>query len=489
MVGGLQLALSIAPAAALDAKREVVTLHTVELPIVSVEGLDLGKVRGEAAFGAVKIGDPILMTTKSICVPKGSKSFKDAVEIPTHYYQVPYRVRGGAMVLRDGDGRILHTEILDELESYERYGYDECRYWLESTLTRSFQEHRASFETKMIAAAREYFETVSGRAIDAALFAEEVAEKYPVYTFKDKKRDYSDLDEASGLALAGYAAIDGRVAGAASPEFDQAIAIWEAALAESDVNDKAARINRKVTVKLHENLGAAWIALDDPGAAILHLEKATRFGMSTSRSSGIGSADLLERARQRKVRAIRNPGRDETPPDTEVLLRAARTYRGHVPVKMLPTGELARLEAEHGSFAVDTVVELAEVQTEEREEAIAAGEVNPYEHLVSRTASQGFLLFLMPFTHKLTGFPVEVCELTHLNQLRMPNQGIDEVPSQIGNLTELKVLDLSGNRIGSLPEEIGMLEKLKVLKLKGNPLAPGEIARLGTLLPDAKIKF
>ena len=134
--------------------------------------------------------------------------------------------------------------------------------------------------------------------------------------------------------------------------------------------------------------------------------------------------------------------------------------------------------------AIDTHAEAAN----ERQAAVDAGLENPYERQVGRTATQGFILFLMPYGNKLEEFPAEVCELTHLNQLRIPKHGFDEVPEAIGKLTALKYLDLSGNKIERFPDSIGKLTNLKTLKVKDNPLLPGELERLKTLLPGCKIK-
>ena len=67
-------------------------------------------------------------------------------------------------------------------------------------------------------------------------------------------------------AKAGYAALDNVVAGldtTVSPDLERAIELWTAALDESDLTDKKARINRKVAARLHENVGAARLALGD----------------------------------------------------------------------------------------------------------------------------------------------------------------------------------------------------------------------------------
>ena len=115
-IGVLALVVCAVPAAALDIDRTTVKIRYVELPSAAVDGLDYGAARAELAWAETEIGDPELRTTTSICVPEGSKSpLDDAVEVATHYYEVPYRSGAGVLVLRDGDGNVLHTARLESL--------------------------------------------------------------------------------------------------------------------------------------------------------------------------------------------------------------------------------------------------------------------------------------------------------------------------------------------------------------------------------------
>jgi len=504
--------LLVLPAPAAKSDRTIVTLTTIEMPAIAAEGLDYAAVRVEVAHPPVEIGDPEPRQTKSICVPKGSKNvLKDAVEMPTSYYEVPYRTGDGVMVVRDGEGRVLWAERLDGLSSTEKFGYDQCRYWLPGPLEQDYAGQRAAFAGRVRAAVGEYFTRHAERVLERALFYRVVEENYPIYTFHDENHDYAVLDEAAGLADTGYRAL--RSAPGEPATLRQAIAIWEQALEQADLGDNKSRINRKVAVKLHVNIGAALLAMGDAGAAVRHLEQATRLGMAVSNSKGVGSGDLLERARERKLRASRNPGSGNSrPADLDERVARTNAYRGTIPVVALPASQLARLESAHADFAGNLIVETAEAEAAERDAAIASGADNPYERMVTRTSVQGFVLFLMPFPRRLDSFPVEVCELRHLNQLRVAGHGYETVPEQIGELRDLKMLDLSGNRIQSipasirfldrlakldlsnnritaLPEEIGDLKDLKTLNLKGNPLEPGEAERLRQLLPDCKIKL
>lgn len=78
---------------------------------------------------------------------------------------------------------------------------------------------------------------------------------------KDKKGEYDDLDEAKDYAISGYKNYQiGN--GPNNDDLNQAIAIWESALKESDVEDRKARIDKKVTVAIYQNLIDAYLATE-----------------------------------------------------------------------------------------------------------------------------------------------------------------------------------------------------------------------------------
>jgi len=86
---------------------------------------------------------------------------------------------------------------------------------------------------------------------------------------KGKKMDYTDLDQAKDLAYRGYSLIDKGQDGLG--EFQQAIDLWEKALQESNLSDKKARINQKITRWLHYNLAMAYAWLDDYDSSMKHV--------------------------------------------------------------------------------------------------------------------------------------------------------------------------------------------------------------------------
>ena len=85
---------------------------------------------------------------------------------------------------------------------------------------------------------------------------------------KNKKGEYDDLESAKDLALSSYRSFDG---GKNSEDLKKAIVIWEQAYTESDVDDKKARINQKVTSLVLLNLVHASLILQNPEAAQTYL--------------------------------------------------------------------------------------------------------------------------------------------------------------------------------------------------------------------------
>jgi hypothetical protein len=89
---------------------------------------------------------------------------------------------------------------------------------------------------------------------------------------KDKKGEYADLTEAYNLANAAYNML-GKTDDQAKAKLEQAVSIWNKALGESDLIDKKARIDKKVTTSLCFNLLEGYFILRnvDEGEKILNM--------------------------------------------------------------------------------------------------------------------------------------------------------------------------------------------------------------------------
>mmetsp|Transcript_12185 Transcript_12185/g.22586 ORF Transcript_12185/g.22586 Transcript_12185/m.22586 type:complete len:172 (-) Transcript_12185:860-1375(-) len=70
---------------------------------------------------------------------------------------------------------------------------------------------------------------------------------------------------------------------------------------------------------------------------------------------------------------------------------------------------------------------------------------------------------------KLNVVPDAVFEcLPSLEELRLAENGLTEVPRLVGNLQKLKVLDISNNKLSCLPAELATIETLETIHLDGN---------------------
>jgi len=68
----------------------------------------------------------------------------------------------------------------------------------------------------------------------------------------------------------------------------------------------------------------------------------------------------------------------------------------------------------------------------------------------------------------LKDLPLEISNLTQLEELRLSNNNLQTLPPEIGNLGGLQELYLGHNRLQHLPPEINNLTELRKLYLAGN---------------------
>jgi hypothetical protein len=98
---------------------------------------------------------------------------------------------------------------------------------------------------------------------------------------KDKKINYDEYAQAYVSAVTGYNNIinpDNKAQ--ASADLKTAIGIWEKALTESDLKNKKARINAKVTAVTMLNLAEAYLWLDDYRTAEMYLTKMSTLNLA-----------------------------------------------------------------------------------------------------------------------------------------------------------------------------------------------------------------
>ena len=496
---------------AAEIKDTVIKTDILAYPQIGVQGLNYRGLRAEIAIGQATLGKKTKTKGDSLCVVKGTtlkevikKKGKNVTRLPNEYYRISYRTPEAIMVVTTSTNEVVLAEKLNtEKNAVTSYAEGECKGWWPGMLEASYKKEQALFKSNLNTSIRKKHLKQAQIILERDLFFSYQKEKFKL--FKVKGNEYGDLQKAYDIAKTAYQENTNRGYNSNSSEnLEHAIRIWEKALLESDVKNKRSRINKKITIKLHQNIGMAAMFSLDYSKALLHLRKAndlTTF-KSTS-SSGMGSKDLLQRATQRNIGYMANRNIDQSPSNLLGYLENGRQYIGKINTASLNARELPRLQAL-----------LHKPEPKSRPRTTSNGSTGgKYAELVSHTSMQGYIL------HVIGGFqskkwevvPKELFELTQLNQLTLVKHQITTIspdidklvnlshlslasnkltslPPEIGKLKNLRKLDLSKNNLTTLPAEMADLTNLKKLNLKKNNFSPAELKRIKSLLPKCKIK-
>jgi Leucine-rich repeat (LRR) protein len=312
------------------------------------------------------------------------------------------------------------------------------------------------------------------------------------YLKSNKEFDYSELQKAAEKAVEGYTALNKDAFNEAGKQkLQEAIELWKKEVATTDIQNRKARINKRSAGRLYKNIGLAYAYLRDYKSARENIKSALKLYPSMSNNSTVYWEQLGERFYHQQKYYEMNK-------DAEVVLDQPK-----VNVENRGIAGYNDVRSGYQAFLGNEMSDQIATAKKEREEAIASGEENPYKTQMVHSATQGYMLMIPNLSSatltsladmknamkKLEEFPVEICELTQLNQLILKNNKIKTIPTDIGKLVNLTKLDLAKNQIASLPSELGELKKLKTLVLKGNPLTDGEVDKIQKLLPKCKIKI
>jgi len=498
-----------------DRSKKVDTKY-LSLPSYDISETDPSTLLVEYAMDNGTFGVEKLKDTKATCIPKGGK-LKDAVEVTTYYYALPYTQPASHLVARSADGEIIYsTKTSEKGQSTVKFGYQKCEYWVSDKLKKDWATKAANFKS---AEHKKYEDLIYTKATELAtnnLFLSYINQEFEVYSAKGKLYDYVDLDAAFDKTMQAYEGIASK--GPNANDFSllkEAIATWEKELETLDLEDKKARITKDIGKGLHENCARAYMYMYDfdnarkHGGAFLKL-----FGNFSNNRSTALKALVMDMEKQ-KIAAEKNAAIMQ---DISALNKMAQASASNsVNVKRLSSADFARLASDDASYRMGQHSEVSDARKKDEEAAIASGELNPYQKYVMDIAGgKGIMMTMKP--SPLTGIPAlkelpaEMCELEGITQLLIMNNEVETISPAIGKLTELKKLDLTGNNIKTLPPEIGQLANLETLRLGKNPIEsfPEEIGnctklktlvlkgsvisadvkdQLARLLPDCKIKY
>jgi hypothetical protein len=121
--------------------------------------------------------------------------------------------------------------------------------------------------------------------------------KREVHYVKNKSGEYDDLEKAKDFAISGYTAFKYTDK---NPDLEKALEMWVKALGESDLEDKKARIDEKVTRILLINIVEAAITINDFKTADAQIKAYEKLDNNNSEKTRIGKIkaeykDKLER--------------------------------------------------------------------------------------------------------------------------------------------------------------------------------------------------
>ncbi|MEX2379434.1 MAG: hypothetical protein WD530_01725 [Vicingaceae bacterium] len=178
------------------------------------------------------------------------------------YYETKYRHPATVKVTKNGN--VIHNQMVEPANEYKEYS--------SKSLPNKYNLEKASVENTMVTI-NNYINSEFGYA------PIELTTK--VGYVKNKKGEYDDLEKALSLATSAYNASKNDKE-AAKADLSAAVKIWDTALRESDVDDKKARINEKVTTMLLFNLSVANMYLDNYDASQKNLNALNNLKLSFS---------------------------------------------------------------------------------------------------------------------------------------------------------------------------------------------------------------
>jgi hypothetical protein len=209
-----------------------------------------------AEMGDLEVKEPEI-TSKDMTKFENGKS----ISYKAYFAQVPYK-RLIKLRVETAQG-VIYDEVPEEI-SKEKYIKSSgeftseyaIRNWWDSQKTRTIENLEMETVDKNMATINE--------VLNSNFAFKKKTHETVVLIVKDKKQDYSDLNTAYLALLEGYNQLtDDFEKKESKVKIAEAIAIYEKALTESDMENKKARINEEVTLAIYWNLIEAYIWNDD----------------------------------------------------------------------------------------------------------------------------------------------------------------------------------------------------------------------------------
>tara|TARA_B100000497_G_C7695031_1_gene424148 strand:+ start:1753 stop:2991 length:1239 start_codon:yes stop_codon:yes gene_type:complete len=248
-----------------------------------VEGLeeDADGVAIEVHLFGFENDDPVV--EKKEFKEFNSKTKQETTVIKSHWV-FNYR---HSMTLRvvHPNGSIILDEVPNSISDYKKFESALEKRSYPSTNSNTFIEklQNTSVENNL--------KTIQW-LINDKLGTTEQARDIEVVYVNNKKGNYGDLENAMFDAKEGYGMLLSRPE-EAKEKLQSAIQTWEAALEESDMDDKKARINKKVVPDLYNNVILAAILVQDFDKADDHYSATLRLDFANRDESNLKELKLL----------------------------------------------------------------------------------------------------------------------------------------------------------------------------------------------------
>ncbi|MCI2230037.1 hypothetical protein MC378_12735 [Polaribacter sp. MSW13] len=485
----------------------------LSIPPYNLETANPNKFNYSFAMGKTSFKTPKIFESKEVCVASGSKNIiKDAKNIKVFKYSVPAEIKNAFLIIETPKGDILYTEEFNNFKKTGSlinqtikviYGEKKC-YWHPQVLEKTWKEDQKEWKK------------IQHEKIKAGIFenAQKIAQSIfkfgyvnysvNVYTGKGGKgNDYSELNEAQKQAIATYNKIakEGVINQQSINQLTIPINTWLKYVDQINLNNKKAKINRKVAQGLYLNLATAYFQIRDFKKAIKYLGlHGDTYSNPTFKGTdqGIIYLSKLITDQQRGLTANTKLSKDFT-----VLNKKIKSTRKvNIQVEDLGEAMANELETRHHFYSKEA----------KKKASITASGGSIYKKNIRQGRYGSTLIMMTMYDGDLNKFPIEVTQLdvkgmvftggysftnipaeignmTNLIEINLTASSVSSIPEAIGKLVNLKKLNLSRTQIKSLPQSIKNLKNLKELNIKKTKISAAELAKIKSWLPKkCKIK-
>ncbi|MFK7796634.1 MAG: leucine-rich repeat domain-containing protein [Aureispira sp.] len=460
----------------------------IEYPKIPLDGNSQQDLQVSFYSEDVMVGNKQMKEVETTCVPKGG-SLKDVITLKTFYYQIDYTNPNSIVKISNTAGKTVYMEqVATSGPAIYKYGHKQCEHFVSTQLKKNYEKDKAGLNGTINNEAKNQNFEIAKRFINNAAFFVTAEDVVKIASAKGGGHDYTALDAAQKGAIEAFKVIKKKgMSDLTKGLLEQSIATWTKELEELDLDDKKARINKRISLHLYQNIAWAQMYLLNFEEARQAIQDAIKLTNSNVTSNATEARQALKDLIYERSRAY------EWNKDMAVDLN-----RTNLNIDRRPSNEYNAAQSELAGFEGVGMIEQAKAEEEDTYDPTE----NPYLSQIQYTTTQGHML-TVPQTamtatsmeaflsgkkpEKLKEFPRAITELTQLNQLILKDNELSSIPDEIGQLTDLKRLDLSNNQLTDLPDTLGDCKNLKRLLIKGNKIPAARVAAIQKLLPKTKI--